>query len=151
MTDEFSENAAKLPHLNVSKMTQQNKTLMENLTQTIDELNKEIQTASDKVKLNRDKALEAAQEWRREQKKIIKERYMNQCSNIEERFDRLISVEQDMRNRLATEAHQPLTDRNLTNETLVAVRQTLDSISQEIWQLRWNAVMRDRKASFIPS
>jgi chromosome segregation ATPase len=149
--DDLAENATKLSHSNVLQTTQQNKTLVNSLIQTIDELNKEIQHASDKVRCNHDKALETAQEWRQEQLKSIEQRYMNQCNSIEERFDRLNSFEKDVRNRLATEAHQPLTDLNPTDETLVTVRQTLDSISQDLWQLRWNAASKDRKVSFIPS
>jgi hypothetical protein len=150
MTDDLSENATQLPHPNVSQMSQQNKTLVNNLMQTIDELNREIQNASDKVRHSHDKALEMAREWRREQMESIEERYMNQCCSIEERFGRLISFEQDVRHRLTTEADQPLTDPNLTDETLVTVRQTLDSICQDIWQLRWNAAPKYRKASSMP-
>jgi hypothetical protein len=150
MTDDLSENATKLPHPNVSQMSQKNKTLANNMMQTINELNTEIQHASDKVRHSHDKALEKAREWRREQMQSIEQRYINQCCSIEVRFGRLISFEQDLRNRLTTEADQPLTDANLTDETLVTVRQTLDSICQDIWQLRWNAAPKDRKASFMP-
>ncbi|CAF4800265.1 unnamed protein product, partial [Rotaria sp. Silwood1] len=100
-------------------MAQQKKTLVNNLTQSIDELSREIQHASDKVRRGHDEALEMALEWRRKQIESIEQRYISQCSSVEERFGRLISLEQDMRNRLTTEAHQPLIAENPTDETLV--------------------------------
>ncbi|CAF3405746.1 unnamed protein product [Rotaria sp. Silwood1] len=130
-------------------MAQQKKTLVNNLTQSIDELSREIQHASDKVRRGHDEALEMALEWRRKQIESIEQRYISQCSSVEERFGRLISLEQDMRNRLTTEAHQPLIAENPTDETLVFVRQTIDCIYQDLWQFRWNAATKNRKASLL--
>ncbi|CAF2823769.1 unnamed protein product [Rotaria sp. Silwood2] len=130
-------------------MAQQKNTLVNNLIQSVSELTREIQHASDKVRRSHYEALETSLEWRRKQMESIEQRYISQCSSIEERFGRLMSLEQNVRNRLTTEAHEPLIGANPTDETLAIVRQTIASIYQDLWQFRWNATSKDRKASVV--
>ncbi|CAM2723696.1 unnamed protein product [Rotaria socialis] len=116
------------------------KVFASSLIQSADELIKEINTASDNIRLSRDKALATTKEWQRKQLESIEQRYLNHCNDIEERFKRLMSLEQDVRTRLSTEIDEPLVNGNLTDETAVVVQKTIDSVRQDVWQLRWNAV-----------
>ena len=131
-------------------MAQQKERPTDDHIQSIHELSGELHSALEKVLCSHHDALEMGREWRRKQIESIEQRYMSQCHNIDERYDRLISLERDVRHRLATEFLPPAADLIAPVETLIAIRQKIDSIRQDVWQLRWNAVTKDSKVNSIP-
>ncbi|CAF1611844.1 unnamed protein product [Rotaria magnacalcarata] len=145
MTDKTRENATKPYPPQFLPASHQEKVFQSSLIQSADELTKEINTASDNIQRSRDKALATTKEWQRKQLESIEQRYLNHCNDIEERFKRLMSLEQDLRTRLLTEIDEPLVKGNLTDETAVIVQKTIDFVRQDVWQLRWNAVTAEPK------
>ncbi|CAF2113795.1 unnamed protein product [Rotaria magnacalcarata] len=132
MTDKTRENATKPYPPQFLPASHQEKVFPSSLIQSADELTKEINTASDNIQRSRDKALATTKEWQRKQLESIEQRYLNHCNDIEERFKRLMSLEQDLRTRLLTEIDEPLVKGNLTDETAVIVQKTIDFVRQDV-------------------
>ncbi|CAF2900225.1 unnamed protein product [Rotaria sp. Silwood2] len=133
------DNAVKVPILSITRETQHETSLMNELTQTINDLTKQVQLALDKIQKSRNETLEKAKEMRRQKIQDIEKHFMSQCSNIEERYNQLMRLEEDVRKRLTIEACQKyITMNSEDNDEAIVIQQMIDSLSQDIWQLRWN-------------
>ena len=151
MAHDLSKTLTKVAPRSVSSLILGNKTSGNDLMKTNNELNREIQHASEKVRDERERALENLKEWRRKQIEDIEQRYSIQWINFNERFNRLTSLEQDVRNRFATEVDKPLTDPNVYDDIRTAVGKAVDLIYQDVWQLRWTAPTKDHQVCSIRS
>ncbi|UJR17711.1 hypothetical protein I4U23_004609 [Adineta vaga] len=142
------DSASKISMISVTDIAQHETSLVNELSQTINDLTKQVQLASHKIERSRNEALEKANEVRRQKIHDIKTHFISQCKSIEERYDQLMRLEEGVRKRLTIEVCQTCIKANSEHsDKAIAIQQMINSHSQDVWQLRWNTPSQILKTS----
>ncbi|CAF0813221.1 unnamed protein product [Adineta ricciae] len=106
------------------------------LTRSLNDLAEQTRLSLHKIEKSRQKALKKAEE--------------SQLDHINERYDQLMQLNERVQKRLSVEACQTYIDlHSQDTDEVIATEQMIKSISDDIWQLRWNTSSKILRVSSI--